>query len=59
MIVKDQHVQPERGRDRQDIFDHMRKVHDEGKVADARANPHFNKYIKERRAAHEATKKRD
>lgn len=59
MPVKDQHIQPERGQDRHEVLDYLRKAHDERELANKRANPHFNKYMKDRQAAHEATKTRD
>lgn len=57
MPIKDQHIRPDRGEDRGEIIDRMYKTHKERELAASRANPNFKKYMKDRRAAHEATKR--
>lgn len=56
-MIKDQHIQPDRGEDRSEIIDRMYRTHKERELATSRANPNFNKYMKERRAWHEESKK--
>lgn len=54
--MKDSHIAVGRNESRDDVVDHLRKEHEERQKVAARANPRFKKYMKDRRAAHEATK---